>query len=384
MATTYSGWSDTWRPSGSSVDKKYRARLDTSTGSNATQFWVTATVYININSKVDGYYKGRVAGSSQTTYTSGQVNTTFSSGNLTVTAISKTYYWTRTTSAYAVSVSGSAWSDKQDWDGYWVTTTQSFTVPALASYAITYDGNLPSGASGSVTNVPANDVKYYGINKAISSVSPMLTNWTFQGWNTNSGGTGTDYASGATYSTNAGLNLYAKWSMVVNLPTIYNIQYQRMDDVSTPNDEGNIIKITFDYIGCTVPADTTPSKTTSIAVKLNNTTLALYSGTASFSGTGSKTLYYMANVSPNFPTTNSYPIVFTLTTNGQTTVTINDTFPSSTYPIDISADASSMAFGVPTINRSGIFWKLDETNGGTDEDLYDAIVALGWDNDVLQ
>jgi hypothetical protein len=34
---------------------------------------------------------------------------------------------------------------------------------------------------------------------------------TFEGWNTNAGGTGTDYAEGAAYTVNANVTLYAKW-----------------------------------------------------------------------------------------------------------------------------------------------------------------------------
>lgn len=213
MATSYSAWSDTWRPSGSSVDKKYRARLDTSVGSDATRYWVTATVYVNINSSVEAYYKGRVAGTSQTTYTSGNVTTSFG-GSTTVYAISTTYYWARKTSAYTVYVSGYAWSDKKSWDGYWMGTSQSFTVPALPSYTISYNKN--GGNSGTVPS----QTKYYNTAMNVTTSQYRWVNeddedeWAFKGWNTRSDGSGTSYASGAPYpaSSNASATLYAQWT----------------------------------------------------------------------------------------------------------------------------------------------------------------------------
>lgn len=213
MATTYSSWSDTWRPSGSSKDKQYRARLDTTSGYNATQFWVTATVYVNINSSVEAYYKGRTYATSQSTYTSGNVTTTFkeSGAVLTVYAISHTFYWNRTTKAYNVSVVGGAWSDKKSWDGYWMQTTQTFTVPALTSYAVTYDAN--GGNTGTVDN----QTKYYGIALNLQTAQySWLTptgedEYSFKNWNTKADGTGTTYVSGQQYTGNAALPLFAQW-----------------------------------------------------------------------------------------------------------------------------------------------------------------------------
>ena len=234
MATTYSNWSDTWRPSGSSVDKKYRARLDTSVGYDNTRYWVTATVYVNINSTVEAWYWGRVSASSQSTYTSGKVTTAFN-GATTVYAISTTYYWNRSTSAYTVSVTGEAMSDKKTWDGYWMPTTQYFTVPALPSYTVSYNANGGTGA-------PATQSKYYNVTLTLQSGIPTRTGYTFVRWNTKADGTGTNFNPSGSYTTNEAMTLYAQW-----VPNTYTVVYDKNDINATGTMENSIF--TYDTDG---------------------------------------------------------------------------------------------------------------------------------------
>lgn len=105
-------------------------------------------------------------------------------------------------------------------------------VSAKPSYSVTYNAN-----GGSST--PAAQTKWYGENLtlkgAISRANSTVTTYTvtlkgngisdpaalkaaktrkytFAGWNTNSGGTGTNYSASGTYSANAAATLYAKWS----------------------------------------------------------------------------------------------------------------------------------------------------------------------------
>ena len=75
-------------------------------------------------------------------------------------------------------------------------------------YAVTYDGN-PASA---VTNVPAQQWKVYNQTLTLSGQRPTRSGgYVFKEWNTRSDGTGTSYAPGASYSTNAALTLYAIW-----------------------------------------------------------------------------------------------------------------------------------------------------------------------------
>ena len=82
---------------------------------------------------------------------------------------------------------------------------KSLTITRL--YTITYNGNGHTGGT-----VPAAIDKKHGTNITLSSSTPTRTGYTFAGWNTKQDGTGTTYAKGATYSTNADVTLYAKWT----------------------------------------------------------------------------------------------------------------------------------------------------------------------------
>ena len=82
----------------------------------------------------------------------------------------------------------------------------------LNTYTISYDANGGSGA-------PSSQTKTYGVTLTLSSTTPTRTGYTFNGWNTNSSGTGTDYAAGASYTTNAGATLYAKWTQNATAPS---------------------------------------------------------------------------------------------------------------------------------------------------------------------
>lgn len=85
-----------------------------------------------------------------------------------------------------------------------IQKTATITVPALASYDVTYNANGGSGA-------PATQKKYYGMTLTLSSTRPTRTNYVFKRWNTNTSDTGTPYNPGDSYTTNAALALNAIW-----------------------------------------------------------------------------------------------------------------------------------------------------------------------------
>jgi len=80
------------------------------------------------------------------------------------------------------------------------------------TYAVTYDGN--GATSGSV---PDAQTKTYGVALTLASNSGGLARigFVFSGWNTQADGSGTDYAEGAEYTTNAAVTLYARWAEIV-------------------------------------------------------------------------------------------------------------------------------------------------------------------------
>lgn len=102
-----------------------------------------------------------------------------------------------------------------------ITLTSDVTLYAkwtANTYAVTYDGNGNTGGS-----VPDSQTKTHGTDLTLRTNVNTLTKtgYTFAGWNTNSSGTGTNYSSGGTYSGNAALTLYAKWSAISYAPVVW-------------------------------------------------------------------------------------------------------------------------------------------------------------------
>ncbi|MGL4383196.1 MAG: InlB B-repeat-containing protein, partial [Bacilli bacterium] len=78
-----------------------------------------------------------------------------------------------------------------------------------AKHKVTYHGNNNTGG-----DVPVDGNSPYYVGSTISLLpagSLVRANYTFEGWNTQADGQGTDYLSGATLTLNNDVNLYAKW-----------------------------------------------------------------------------------------------------------------------------------------------------------------------------
>ena len=215
MATVYSGYSKGWKPNGSDIYKKYRARLDYSLVSEtATTITYRAILYVNINSSVNAPYTGtlNIGG---TTYT-GSCSTVFGEGN-TVTCVSaKTKTFNKGATATTAIISGGVRSSKGDWTGATVTASATVTIPALAPATITFNAN---GGSGSVSAIST----YVGVANTIPSNSLTRTGYTFNGWNTASDGSGTAYATGSTITPTGNVTLYAQWKTTYVKPEIQNL-----------------------------------------------------------------------------------------------------------------------------------------------------------------
>lgn len=80
------------------------------------------------------------------------------------------------------------------------------------TYTLTYNANGGSGA-------PSNQTKTYGQTLTISTTKPTRSGYTFKSWNTKADGSGTTYSSGASYTANANVTLYAQWK--ANTYTLY-------------------------------------------------------------------------------------------------------------------------------------------------------------------
>jgi len=81
-----------------------------------------------------------------------------------------------------------------------------WVISSGTTYTVTYNAN---GASGTV---PAAQTIEAGINIAVAVQGGLTySGRTFNGWNTNAGGTGTSYVAGSTLTVNANVTLYAQW-----------------------------------------------------------------------------------------------------------------------------------------------------------------------------
>jgi uncharacterized repeat protein (TIGR02543 family) len=100
--------------------------------------------------------------------------------------------------AYGINVDGTSGNNV-------LLENKTVYVTVSAPYSVTYDANGGSGA-------PSAQEKRTDIDLTLSSTVPTRDGYTFAGWNTADDGSGTPYAAGATYTGNADLSLYAKWT----------------------------------------------------------------------------------------------------------------------------------------------------------------------------
>jgi uncharacterized protein (TIGR02145 family)/uncharacterized repeat protein (TIGR02543 family) len=107
-----------------------------------------------------------------------------------------------------------SWNTSADGTGMSYASGASYTDNARVTlyaqwtantYTVTYNANDGTGA-------PGNQTKTHDVALTLSAAVPTRTNYTFSSWNTSSNGTGTSYASGASYTADAGVTLYAQWS----------------------------------------------------------------------------------------------------------------------------------------------------------------------------
>lgn len=110
--------------------------------------------------------------------------------------------------AYGATYSLSAGNIKAYYTGgsgttYSSSASISYTVPN-PTYTVSYNANGGSGA-------PSSQTKTYGTNLTLSKTIPTRDGYKFVSWNTKSDGSGTSYAPGETYTSNAALTLYAIW-----------------------------------------------------------------------------------------------------------------------------------------------------------------------------
>ena len=131
-----------------------------------------------------------------------------------------------------------------DWPSVWIDKAAS-----LAKYTVSYNANGGSGA-------PSSQTKWYGKTLTLTSSKPTRNYYAFSKWNTVSGGTGTNYNSGASYTANASATLYAQWTAAkVNI--VYNANGGTIADSPHNYNDTSFFKLS----GSTVQKSTTSGGT---------------------------------------------------------------------------------------------------------------------------
>lgn len=149
-----------------------------------------------------------------------------SDGNYTFSGVTKA--WTKGTASSSKTIRFTV---------YGQSASATITVPALASYNVTYNANGGSGA-------PATQRKYYGQALTLTTSKPSRSNHVFIIWNTSSDGTGSTYSPGVSYTENAAVTLYAIWEAK---PSISSLTAVRCDSSGNEDSDGTYAKVTCEW-----------------------------------------------------------------------------------------------------------------------------------------
>ena len=164
----------------------------------------------------------------------------------------------------------------------------SISVAAKTSYKITYNANGGSGA-------PSQQTKWHGTNITLSTTKPTRTGYTFKGWATSASGSVT-YGSGASYTANAAVTLYAVWAAVT-----YKVTYNANGGSGAPGQQ------TKKY-GVTLKLSTTKPTRTNYNFKgwsKTATGTVAYAAGANYTANAAITLYAVWELAYTKPTITS-------------------------------------------------------------------------------
>lgn len=155
----------------------------------------------------------------------------------------KTYSYTRTANANQVCNIYAKYNGIDLITNGTMYASTSVTIPALASYTISYNANGGSGA-------PSSQTKWYGKSLTLSSTVPTRTGYTFKGWSASAYATSpTWYASGS-YSDNTTRTLYAVWEAIT-----YSVSYNANGGSGAPSSQTKTYGVTL-TLSSTVPTRT--------------------------------------------------------------------------------------------------------------------------------
>ena len=246
-------------------------------------FWSKYTVDDSNNT----FYYDDNATSATTSKGSVNINTTVASGSgwsTTNQVKLKEYDYTFTRGTSSSKRYVAAKLTNVDRVGGTMTCSTSYTIPALTKYTVSYNANGGSGA-------PSSQSKYYGKTLTLSSTKPSRTGYTFKGWATSASGS-VSYASGASYTANASITLYAVWQA-----NTYTVKYNANGGTGAPSSQTKThgVTLTLSSTKPTRASDVDDGVTTTYTFKgwatsASSSTVA-YAAGAKYTANASVTLY---------------------------------------------------------------------------------------------
>ena len=291
----------------------------------------TGTVKMSLSCNVSG--TGKTAKSKTVTFDTGSDD---SSGRQTFIS-SWTWTWDKSTSSASKTITCTINRSSMTAS----SCSKSFTVPALSSYTVSYNVNGGSGTT------PSSQKKYYGKALTLNNGSGLQrTNHSLLGWNTSAAGTGTSYNLGGSYTSNSAVTLYANWHLDYIKPSISNINIYRVNSSSSSveTDDGEYIRVQFDYVGGTVDGGTT---------RINPTCEILIDGTQVYSSV--LTSGFLPANYGTYSKDSSHTVSIKLYDSNDTTgVSVSRTVSTATYPIDLIGNGDDVYMGIMTPAEIGI------------------------------
>lgn len=190
-----------------------------STGDTATLQWTLQYIAdYAANTSVNKSYSVTLDGS---VVKSGTFNIDDKTGTHTIASGTKTI--NKTHSVYS-AVFSCSFDFNLTWSGEYKGTAKAtnwISISAKTKYTVSYSAN--GGSDG-----PGVQTKWHGEALTLSSVKSSRTGYTFQGWATSATGS-VAYASGATYTENANITLYAVWKA-----NTYSVTYNANGGTGAP------------------------------------------------------------------------------------------------------------------------------------------------------
>lgn len=201
-------------------------------------------------------------------------------------------------------------------------------------YTVTYNANGGTGA-------PASQTKTHDAALTLSTTIPTRSNYIFKGWSNSATSSIIAYKSGASYTSNANITLYAVWEIAYKNPTISSVSLDRCD--ATGALVGNEVETSSGLI----------SFTWSTFNNVSSAAISWVSASGEISGSKPIDISGTSGTVKNFvfgnedlPMDQTFTIVVTVTDSGGST-SRTYTLEGYLFPIDMLGGGNGVAFGKP-------------------------------------